>query len=295
MNVRSSISKRLGITLAIGATITLLEFIGGIISNSVSLFSDAGHMLSDVIAILMSLIALRLSLKAHTVKFTYGYHRAEILIALVNGILLIIVSSLLILESYDRFVNVYKIDLFTLISIASIGLIANVSMIIILKDFKHMLNIKSVTLHIFSDTLSSVGVILGGLMIYLTNLTIIDPLVAIGISAMILRSASMLLKDAIYILLEGVPRGIDLNKITNVLKSIKGVIDVHDLHVWCITTDLIALSAHVITNDQMLSQGSKIISEIKSKMLEFGIKHITIQLESEDKIKDIDMLDNKRE
>ncbi|RMF31706.1 MAG: cation transporter [Candidatus Nitrosothermus koennekii] len=180
----------------------------------------------------------------------------------------------------------------TLITIASIGLIANISMLIILKESTHKnINVKGAFLHVLSDTLSSIAIIISGIIIYFTGIVIIDPILAIIISGLIIRSSILLLKDTVHILLEGVPKGIDLNILYDAIKSIDGVSDVHDLHVWCITTDLLALSAHVIVKDQMVSESTSIIDRIRRQMLKFGISHVTIQIEAEDRIKDIDKLD----
>ncbi len=287
--------KQLSIALLIGASIGVLEIIGGMLSNSIALISDAGHMFTDVIAIGMSLFALSISLKPHTTKLTYGYHRAEVLAALANGIILLIIAVYIIIEAYNRFVIGLEIDIPTLITIASIGLIANISMLLILKDTSHKsINVKGAFLHIISDTLSSIAIIISGIMIYFTDIVIIDPILAIIISGLIIRSAIMLLKDTIHILLEGVPQGIDLDSLIKAIKEIEGVTDVHDLHVWCITTDLLALSAHVMVRDQRISESTLIIDLIRRKMREFGIMHITIQIEAESKIKDLRKIDKDK-
>ncbi|GIU71757.1 MAG: cadmium, cobalt and zinc/H(+)-K(+) antiporter [Candidatus Nitrosocaldaceae archaeon] len=292
---RRDISKRLGFALLIGASIGVLEVVGGILSNSIALISDAGHMFTDVIAIAMSLFALRISLKPHTPRLTYGYHRAEVLAALANGIVLLIVSAYIIIEAYNRFFLGLDIEIPTLVTIASIGLFANIGMLFILKDSSHKnINVKGAFLHILSDTLSSIAIIISGIIIYFTGIVIIDPILAIIISGLIIRSSILLLKDSVHILLEGVPKGIDLNILYDTIKSIDGVSDVHDLHVWCITTDLLALSAHVIVKDQMISESTSIIDRIRSRLLKFGISHVTIQIEPEDRIKDIDKLDKDK-
>ncbi len=287
--------KQLGIALLIGVSIGVLEIIGGILSNSIALISDAGHMFTDVIAIGMSLFALSISLKPHTTKLTYGYHRAEVLAALANGIILLIIAIYIIIEAYNRFLIGLAIDIPTLITIASIGLIANISMLLILKDTSRKnINVKGAFLHIISDTLSSIAIIISSIIIYFTDIVIIDPILAIVISGLIIRSAITLLRDTIHILLEGVPQGIDLDRLIRTIKEIEGVTDVHDLHVWCITTDLLALSAHVIVRDQMISESTLIIDLIRRKMREFGIMHITIQIEAENKIKDLGKIDKDK-
>lgn len=281
MHSRHSINKLLTIALVISLGVTLLQFIGWLLSNSVALLSDTIHVLTDVTALLLTLIASKVALKSHTPKLTYGYHRAEVLAALANGILLIILVFTVSFEVYDRFIEQEKIDSVILIWIAIIGLIANFIVFLILRGAKNIISIRSALMHIFSDALSSLSIIIGGFIIYYTNILIIDPLISIGISLLILRHAIILIKDTIHILLEGVPEDISIEMITRTIKDIKGVIDIHDLHIWCITTDLLALSAHIVIEDQMVSESIKIIDEVKRRMNGFGIRHTTIQLESE--------------
>lgn len=288
--------KQLSIALLIGASIGMLEIVGGIVSNSIALISDAGHMFTDVIAIAMSLFAITISLKPHTAKLTYGYHRAEVLAALANGIILLIVAIYIIIEAYNRFLVGLEIDVLTLITVASIGLAANITMLLILKDTSHKnINVKGAFLHIISDTLSSIAIIASSIIIYFTNIVAIDPILAMIISGLIIRSAIMLLKDTIHILLEGVPKGIDLDILIDNIKKIDGVTDVHDLHVWCITTDLLALSAHIIVRDQMISESNLIIDLIRREMRKFDIKHVTIQIEAEEEIKDLSKIDKDKQ
>ncbi len=292
---KAIMKRRLYIVFILSLSIGVLEVIGGILSNSIALISDSIHVFTDSIAIALTIFAFRLTLKPHTIKLTYGYHRVEILAAFVHGIILLIIAGYIIIESYNRFLTIQTININSLLTIASIGLIANLVMLILLNREKQNLNVKGAFLHILSDTLSSIGVIIAGILIYYTNLPIIDPIVAIIISILIIRSTIVLLKESTHILLEGVPKEIDLKELEYDIMKIEGVSSIHDLHLWCITKDMLALSAHVVVKDQMISNSNIIISKIREGMLKYGISHVTIQIEAEDRIREIRRLDNDKE
>jgi cobalt-zinc-cadmium efflux system protein len=289
----SSIKRKLTIALAIASAITLLEFFGGLLSNSIALLSDAGHMLSDVMAVSLSLFAIRLASREHTQKLTYGYHRAEVLAALANGIMLAIIAAILFREAYMRLWNPPSIDITILIGVAVIGLAANISMAFILKEVqKSSIGARSAFLHVFYDTISSIGVIIAGIIVAATQIFIVDPIIAFMIAGLIVRGAVSILKESIHILLEGAPSGINLQKIVTEIKNVNGVQDIHDLHVWTISSGLNACSGHIIVKDQMVSESARIIDEIGSILkTKFKISHTTIQIESEKTIKDIKHVD----
>lgn len=289
----SNIKRKLTIALAIASAITLLEFFGGLLSNSIALLSDAGHMLADVMAVSLSLFAIKLATRQHTHKLTYGYHRAEVLAALTNGIILAIISAFLFREAYMRLLNPPSIDIPVLLGVAFIGLAANISMALVLKEVrKTSIGARSAFLHVFYDTISSVGVITGGIIASLTQIFAVDPVIAFMIAGLIIRGAASLLRESIHILLEGAPVGINLQRIIAEIKNVDGVQDIHDLHIWAISSGLNALSGHVIVKDQMISESSKIIDEIRDILkTKFNISHTTIQTESEKTIRDIKRID----
>jgi len=289
----SSIKRKLTIALAIASAITLLEFFGGLLSNSIALLSDAGHVLSDVIAIALSLVAIRLASRQHTQKLTYGYHRAEVLAALANGIMLAIIAAILFREAYTRLLNPPSIDVPILLGVATIGLAANISMAFILKDAqKTSIGARSAFLHVFYDTISSIGVIIAGVIVAVTQIFVVDPIIAFMIAGLIVRGAVSILKESIHILLEGAPSGVNLQKIITEIKNVNGVQDIHDLHVWTISSGLNACSGHIIVKDQMVSESARIIDEIGTILkTKFKISHTTIQIESEKTIKDIKHVD----
>ncbi len=289
----SSIKRKLTIALAIASAITLLEFFGGLVSNSIALLSDAGHVLSDVMAIALSLFAIRLASREHTQKLTYGYHRAEVLAALANGIMLAIIAVVLFREAYMRLWNPPSIDVPILLGVATIGLAANISMAFILKDAqKTSIGARSAFLHVFYDTISSIGVIIAGVIVAVTQIFVVDPIIAFMIAGLIVRGAVSILRESIHILLEGAPSGVNLQKIIVEIKNVNGVQDIHDLHVWTISSGLHACSGHIIVKDQMVSESARIIDEIGSILkTKFKISHTTIQIESEKTIKDIKHVD----
>ncbi|MGH9921145.1 MAG: cation diffusion facilitator family transporter [Nitrososphaerales archaeon] len=289
----SSIKRKLTIALAIGSSIALLEFFGGLLSNSIALISDAGHMLTDVMAVSLSLFAIRLATREHTHKLTYGYHRAEVLAALANGIMLAIIAAFLFREAYMRLLNPPSIDIPILLAVAVIGLAANISMAFVLKEArKSSIGARSAFLHVLYDTISSVGVITAGVIAAATQIFVVDPIIAFMIAGLIVRGAVSILKESIHILLEGAPSGINLQKIIAEIKNVNGVQDIHDLHVWTISSGLNACSGHIIVKDQMVSESARIIDEVGTILkTKFKISHTTIQIESEKTIKDIKHVD----
>lgn len=265
------------------AFITLVEFIGGVLSNSLALFSDAGHMFTDSLALALTLLALKLSQKPATSTKTYGYLRMEILAAMTNGAALIFISLYIFYEAYHRFLNPPIVNSSLMLAIATIGLLANLLGIFLLrKASQENLNIRSAFLHIASDALSSIGVIFAGAVILYTSWLIIDPVVSVLIGILILISALKLVSEATNILLEGVPKHIDVNLLVEEVKRSPGVRDFHDVHIWTITSGVYALSGHVLIEDQMISKGSEILNAINELLhRKFRIAHTTLQLECE--------------
>jgi len=261
----------------------VLETIGGIFSRSLALISDAGHMLTDSISLLISFIALKISEKKPTEDKTYGFYRIEILSAFINGILLAFVAFYIFREAYSRLFEPVSILEMPMLIIATIGLSINiVSALILSKPSRLSLNIKGAFLHILSDTFSSFSVIMGGIIISFTKFYLIDTLLGIGISILIFNGSYQLLKEAINILMEGTPKGLKIKDIINEIVKVKGVKDIHDLHVWSITTNMNALSAHIVLDNIFLEEASKILYEIREILKnKFNIMHTTLQIECE--------------
>jgi cobalt-zinc-cadmium efflux system protein len=274
---------RLLIVLAIVLSILILEVIGGILSNSLALLGDAGHMLVDALAIGLSLFAAYIARRPATFSKTYGYHRVEIMAALANGVILAIVALYIFYEAYQRFRSTPVIDIKVMILVASIGLLANIAGLLLLKRLSHTsLNIRSAFWHIIGDTISSFGVILAGIIIYTTGWGYADPLIAVVIGCIILWGAVRLVIESTDILLEAVPGHITIEKVVDTIKAIPGVDDIHDIHIWTITSGIYALSAHVLIEDRMVSGSTEIVEKVNNNLAShFNITHTTLQLECE--------------
>jgi cobalt-zinc-cadmium efflux system protein len=275
--------KALLIAIAVTGAIMVVEIVGGFLANSLALLSDAGHMLTDVSSLVLSLIALKLATRPSSATRTYGFYRMEILAALINGATLILISALIFYEAYHRLKAAEAVDSLTMLGVAAIGLVANgVAAWAMLSSSRENLNIRGAYLHILGDLLSSVGVLIGGAAIYFTGWFWIDPVLSVGICIVILRGAVLLVKESVNILLEAVPKDIDLKEVQRTLRSLPGVKDLHHLHLWTISSGIYALSAHILIDNVMVSQTARIIEEINRLLLKkFNISHTTLQLECE--------------
>ena len=269
------------VPLLLTALMTLVEFGGGILSGSLSLIGDAGHMLTDTLALGLSYFAMKISRRPADDKRTYGFHRTEILVALLNGLVLILISVYIFYEAYKRFLSPPEIKAPLMLSVATLGLVVNVIGIFILKgSSKGNLNVRGAFLHILGDTLSSIGVIAAGIIIFFTKFYLVDPIVALLIGGIILRGAIGLVTESSNILLEAVPKHLNPETIAEELKKIAGVKDMHDLHLWAITSGIYALSGHLLIEDQMVSKSDQILKEANALLKDkFGITHTTLQLE----------------
>ncbi len=284
-NIRSLEANRKALWGAIGITaiVMVVEIIGGFLSNSLALLSDAGHMLADVMALLLSLIALQLAMRPPSLTKTFGLYRMEILAALINGTTLILIAVYILYEAYQRFRSSVVVESRTMLLVATVGLVANgLAAWAMMRTSKESLNIRGAYLHILGDALSSLGVIAGGLVIYFTGWYVVDPIISMGICLVILRGAFVLVKDAVNILLEAVPKEVDLEEVQRALKSIPGVKDLHHVHLWTITSGIHALSAHVLVGDIQMSRTGQILQEVNRLLREkYRIPHTTIQFECE--------------
>ncbi len=282
---RSLETNRRALWMAIGITVIVMvvEVIGGFFANSLALLSDAGHMLTDVMALLLSLIALQLALRPPSLTKTFGLYRMEILAALINGATLILIAVFILYEAYQRFRSPVVVETRIMLLVAAVGLVANgLAAWAMMRANKENLNMRGAYLHILGDAFSSLGVIGGGLVIYFTGWFIVDPIISLGICLVILRGAFVLVKDSVNILLEAVPKDVDLEVVQRVLKEIPGVKDLHHVHLWTITSGIHALSAHVLVGDIRMSRTGEILQEINNLLKEkFRIPHTTIQFECE--------------
>ena len=279
----SGSSRPLKFALVIVLGIMIIEVVGGILSNSLALLGDAGHMLVDALALGLSLFALTLARRPATRSKTFGYHRAEIMAALINGTILVLVSIFIFYEAYWRFITPPAVETPVMLVVASVGLITNLIAIWLLRRMSHRsLNIRAAFWHIIGDTISSVGVIVGGIIIAFTGWYIADPIIAVFIGAIILWGAVRIVRESTDILLEAVPKHIRIEDVISAIKSVPGVEEVHDIHVWAITSGIHALSAHLLIEEQTISQSAEIVEAVNGILSEqFNITHTTLQLECE--------------
>lgn len=275
--------KALLIAIFVTGAIMVVEVIGGFLANSLALLSDAGHMLTDVSSLILSLVALQMTARPSSPTRTYGFYRMEILAALINGTTLILISAFIFYEAYQRFVVPEAVNSVTMLGVAAIGLVANgIAAWAMMHSSRENLNIRGAYLHILGDALSSVGVLAGGLIIYFTGWNVIDPILSIVICIVILRGAVLLVKESVNILLEAVPRELDLNEVQRSIQSLPGVKGLHHVHLWSISSGMYALSAHILIEDIMMSHTARIIQEVNQLLLKrFKVSHTTIQLECE--------------
>jgi cobalt-zinc-cadmium efflux system protein len=274
------------LSFAVTAAVAVVETVGGILSDSISLVSDAVHMFTDVMAIGLSLFAITMAARSHSGAMTFGYHRAEVMVALANGVALTVISLWVLYEAFLRVMSPRIIDAPLLLLTASIGLAGNLVVMFLLKHHAgKSINIHSAFIHVVYNTISSIAVITTGFIALNTGITIVDPLVAFLIAGLVARSAYSIVRSSTLILLEGAPSELDIREILATLKELDGVVDVHDLHVWTISTGMDALSGHVVVRDQMLSESNKLLSEINTVLAErYNITHTTIQMEHEREI-----------
>ncbi len=278
-----STQRNLLIVLSILALVMVAEIIGGLLANSLALLSDAGHMLTDILALGLTIFAMRFAQKPPTASKTFGFYRVEILAAFLNGMLLLFISFYIFYEAYQRLVHPQEIKGLFMLIVAAIGLLANgVGITILRKSTQKSLNVKSAFFHIVGDTISSGGVILGGLVIVYTGWYLVDPLIGIFIGMLILWGAYSLVRESLDIFLEATPRDIDVEKMLDDLRKIKGVKDIHHLHLWTITSGIYAMSAHVLIEDLLTSRSAQVLKEIEGLLQgKYSMEHTTIQFESE--------------
>ncbi len=278
----NNFSKPLIIGIVLNVTFVIIEVIYGIVSNSVALIADAGHNFSDVISLVLALAAMFLIKKKSTGKFTYGYKKASILIALLNSVLLLIALGGICREAILRFYEQEHVNGNTVIIVAFIGIIINgFTAYLFVKGKEKDLNIKSAFLHMLTDTLVSAGVVVSGIFIVIFDVYWIDPLMSLIIVAVIFIGTWNLLKETLSLSIDAVPKGINLADVYDYLRGINGVIEVHDLHVWSLSTSQAALTAHLVMESN--SSSDILLAEINKQLHDkFEIEHTTIQIESKD-------------
>lgn len=303
MQAHQDSGKEKGFLLSLGLTsITFVfELIGGILTGSLALISDSAHVFLDVFALGISFLALKASAKPADDTHSYGFHRLEVLAALINGLTLLIISFGIFYEAWERWNNPTEIKPTGMLGIAVLGLIINLIVARVLHGHQHThshehhhghehkeidapnnrdLNVHSAYLHVIGDAISSVGVILAAIVIYFTNWFWLDPLMSVVIGIIIFVGSFRVLKSSLHILIEGVPEGINLKEITSAINTMEGVQAIHDLHIWNICSGNIALSAHVLVDSSSEKTSDEIIHSLNDLLLnKYQINHTTIQIE----------------
>ena len=275
-------SKRLAIALAMTATYMVAEIIGGLITGSLALLADAAHMATDVAGLSLALLAIRFAARPATPQKTYGFLRMEVLSALTNAVILLLLTIYIIYEAYQRFLAPPEVLSGPMLIVALIGLAVNlVSMWLLIGGSKESLNVKGAYFEVLGDMLGSVGVIAASLIIMFTGWQLADPLIGAGIGLFIVPRTWILLKQATNILMESTPANVDVEKMTASLGSIPGVKAVHDLHVWTITSGYVCLTAHVVVEDGPVSETERLRQDLCELLWRrYRVSHVTLQLET---------------
>jgi cobalt-zinc-cadmium efflux system protein len=268
----------LGLALALTLGYAIVELVAGTVFKSLALVSDAGHMFSDALALGLAWFAAWLAARPAGSRHSYGLARAEVLAAFVNGVALLLVVVFIAVESIQRLMQPQDVDGLGVMVVAFVGLVLNLAVVLILSRGERSLNLRAAMLHVTSDVVGSVAALAAGAVIYFTGWKPIDPILSIVIALLILASTIGLLREALHVLMEGVPRSVELEEVGKAIARISGVRSVHDLHIWNISSGRVALSAHLDVDDlsawpTMLDQARHVLEE------RFGIDHVTLQPE----------------
>lgn len=274
-------ASKLKFGLILTASILVIEVVGGLLSNSLALLSDAGHVFADLLALSLSLYGVMQAKRPASQDMTFGYHRVGVIIAVVNALSIFAIAGIILYEAYGRFVQPPEVKGLLMLSVATVGLGVNIFVALWLRtEQRENLNVRSAFWHAFGDALASIGVIIGGIIMLLTGWFWVDPIVSVLISVIIFVAAWQILRDGLRVLLEATPSGVDINKMLASLERIPGVKDVHDVHVWSISPGLHAMSSHVLIDDLSTSQAANIREQIEDMLQgQFNIKHTTLQME----------------
>lgn len=293
-HANSGAERNFLLAISLTALTLIAELLGGLWTGSLALLSDSAHVFMDIFALGLSYLALRLSALPADDRHTYGYHRLEVLAALVNGLALVGISIGIFVEAYQRWQTPYEVKSLEMLVIAVIGLIVNLAVAVILNGGVHThdhdkdgdspagrdLNLRSAFLHVVGDAISSVGVILAAIIISVSGWEWMDPLMSFLIGLIILVGSYRVLRSSLHILIEGVPEGMHLSRVVAAMLDVAGVLEVHDLHIWNICSGTVALSAHVVYAPEQESDQARLMAKLKQSLAQkFGIEHTTIQFE----------------
>ena len=274
--------KSLWIVLALISSYMLVEVIGGLISNSLALLADAGHMAADATAIGLALLAIWIAARPASFRRTFGFHRTEIIAALLNALSLLLIAIWVFIEAYRRFLDPPEVQATLMLTIGFVGLLVNLAAVWILhRPSRDSLNVEAAFMHILGDLLGSIGVVGGALLIMTFGWNLADPLLGVVIGTLIVASSGRLLWRVLHVLMEGTPYHIDLQRLCRSLEQVDGVTGVHDIHAWSITSGYDVLSAHVTADSAARDNPDRTLQRLRDiSAREFGISHVTIQLES---------------
>jgi cobalt-zinc-cadmium efflux system protein len=277
-------TQRLSLSLVLTLVFVIIEAGAGIFANSLALLTDAAHNLTDVIALGLTWFAVRITAQPANDQKTYGYHRAGILVALLNSTTLVLISLGIFYEAYRRFLDPPEVQSGILIGVGLLAVVINlVTALLVHRGSQSDLNLRSAFVHLMGDVLSTVGAVIAGVIIYFTNANWLDPLVSVLIGFLILYNAWGILRDAVDILLEATPRDVNIKKMVDDIIEVEGVLGIHDIHVWSLTQSLRTMSAHILTDDLHISAGAQIQRQVSEMVRQrYNIAHATLQLECVD-------------
>lgn len=280
-HIDSSISRRLIFAITLTAITLVAEVVGGIWSNSLALLSDAGHVFLDLFALVLSLAAIKLAAQPPNEKHSFGWHRAEVLASLINGLTVFLMAVGILYEGSKRLLSPEEVQTTPMLVIAILGLVANLLAAKGLHGHSHDdLNVRSAFLHVLGDAAASVGVIAGAILMHYTGWYQADPIISIAIGLLILVGAGRVLREAVHILMEGVPRGMSVDQVADCIRRIEGVADVHHLNIWAVCSHIFALSAHVEIKPDNNGEREELLHRIEHELAhEFHITHTTIQFD----------------
>lgn len=279
--------KKLNTAFIVGIVLNLLfvavEIVAGLLNNSLALLTDAGHNVSDIGSLLISLIAIRLAARKTTENFTYGYKKATVLASLTNAVILLAVVIVIVIEAVKRFRSPVEVPGMTVAAVALIGIVINaLTALLFFKDKDKDLNVKGAFLHLFADALVSAAVVVGGLLMHFTGIALIDPVLSILVAIVIFYSSFGLLKDSLKLSLDAVPENVDINSIRSKILNTAGVKDLHHLHVWALSTTQNAMTVHVVVADTMKgTEVAELKNRLRQEMENMNIGHLTLEIEQE--------------
>jgi cobalt-zinc-cadmium efflux system protein len=273
---------RLILSLVLNLLITILQVVGGILANSLGLLSDAAHNLSDVVALGLSLWAVRLGRRPATPRRTFAYKRSEILVALFNSAVLVAISVYIIVEAARRMMAPHSVEGLYVVGFAAAGLLINGIAALMLRSHRSDLNLRSAFLHLVGDAVTSLGVMISGLVVYFTGWSYADAIVSVLVSLWIGKEAVAIVRKTVNVLMEGTPENLEFADVDRAMLAVPGAKGVHDLHIWSISSRDLALSAHVVVGDAALSELGQFMATMKAMLAQqFGVGHVTIELEDE--------------